>query len=95
MSRLILLLSLLLTGCFETIPDRVEVPTPVPCVAEKPKRPTLLTDDDLKRMSDYQMALALRQYHLTAGGYIGELEAVVDGCSKIPPLSYAPIATTP
>lgn len=84
MKALIISLCGILTGCGATLPT-ANLPVAVVCISpdEKPVRPKLLTDDDLKGMSDYRMALALRQYHIQAGGYIVELEAVVDGCSKL------------
>lgn len=72
---------LLLSGC-STSPQLVQVPVAVRCIEVAPARPALVTDADLKALNDYQMALALRQFHLVAGGYIAELEAVVSGCTK-------------
>lgn len=74
------LLLVLLAGC-ETV-KVVQVPVPTPCIAAMPARPALVTDDDLKGMSDYRMVLALRQFHLAATGYIAELEAVATPCKK-------------
>lgn len=72
---------LLLTGCAAG-PQLVQVPVPVRCVETAPVRPALVTDSDLKAMTDYQMALALRQFHIVGSGYIAELEAAVSGCTK-------------
>lgn len=85
MKAVIISLCGMFAGCGATLPKVVETPVPVPCISpdEKPMRPTLVTDGDLRRMSDYQMALALRQFHVNAGDYITELEAVVEGCSRL------------
>lgn len=72
-----------LAGCTTARPPTM-VPMPVPCVKEKPKRPALATEDELKKLPEYQHAIALEVHRLKANGYIGELEAVVDGCSKLP-----------
>lgn len=76
------LILLLLTGCATTDPQMVRVPVAVPCVEAMPQRPWLVTDPELARMNDYQLALALRQHHLAAGGYVSELEALLLGCVK-------------
>jgi len=78
----LLLLLLILTGCATTDPQVVRVPVTVPCVKAMPPRPWLVTDAELARMNDYQLALALRQHHLAAGGYVDELEALLLGCVK-------------
>lgn len=97
MRALIISLCGILVGCGTQLPKVVEVPVAVPCVKEKPVRPALVTDADLMGMSDYRMALALRQHHILSGGYIAELEAVVDGCSRLsgsPTLASAPSGDT-
>lgn len=72
---------LLLPGCSVFKPAQiVEVPVAVSCVAEVPAAPSLVTDAELKAMSDYQFTLALWRDRLLRAGYIGELEAVVEGC---------------
>jgi hypothetical protein len=63
----------------------VLVPTPVPCVAEAPAKPKRVTDAELKRMSDYQLPKALARDRQQSTAYIGELEAVVEGCSRLRP----------
>lgn len=76
-------LVLALTGCATPLPT-ASIKVPVPCIEKKPDRPVLVTDADLAAMNDYQLPLALRAYHLAAGGYIAELEAVVNGCAQLP-----------
>lgn len=80
------LLSLvILAGCAtKPVPLTASVEIPVPCVAKKPARPVLITEAELAALGDYDAVLALEVFRLRATGYIGELEAVVDGCSKIP-----------
>lgn len=79
---LLLCAALGLAGCVTTPAPVVEVPIPVPCIETMPERPHLFTDAELARMSGYQLALALRTYHLRASGYIAQLEAVASACRK-------------
>lgn len=81
-AMLIVPTALLLAGCWETAPV-VRVPVPVPCINMMPVRPHLVTEAELKTMSDYQAVLALEQHRLRATGYIGELESVVGACSVL------------
>lgn len=85
---LIVLLGLLLvlTGCAAP-PVTASIKVPVPCIEKKPERPVLVTDAELAAMNDYQLPLALRAYHLVAGAYIAELEAVTGACAVLPPAS--------
>lgn len=75
------LLGCMLAACASAVPH-VSIPIAVPCIKEKPTAPAFVTDAELRAMSDYQLGLALYRYRLQAGGYIGELEAVIDGCSR-------------
>lgn len=71
----------LLTGCASApTVQRVEVPVPVSCIAEVPKRPTIHSDDALRAMPspDYVIAVTLDRGDLRA--YANELEAVLSGC---------------
>ncbi len=77
-----------LTGCASPvqIPQTVQVPTPVPCLAaaDKPARPVLRTEEQLLGLDRYRRTHALWAEWLRLTGYVGELEAVVEGCSRIP-----------
>jgi hypothetical protein len=80
----IAVLAVLLAGCWETAPI-VRVPVPVSCVKQRPARPQLVTEGELRVMGDGQVVLALEQHRLRTEGYIGELEAVVDACATAAP----------
>jgi hypothetical protein len=82
-----ILLLILLAGCASqtvTVPREVKVAVPVPCVSERPQKPALRTEAELLAMDRYRRTLAawsdLRAYE----AYSAELEAVVEGCSRIP-----------
>ena len=68
------------------VPERVSVPTPVPCVdpARRPRAPQLRTEADLLAMDRYRRTLAAWQDLKKHEAYQVELEAVVEGCSRIP-----------
>lgn len=76
----------LLAGCASAPPIETRVPVAVPCIAagDRPVRPALPTRAELDAMSDYQLPLGLDLYRVLAEAYIGELEAAVDGCSRLP-----------
>jgi hypothetical protein len=82
----IALLAVFLAACQTTPPLTVSVEIPVPCVDQKkrPTRPNFVTEADLAAMNDYQAANALELHRVQSMGYIGELEAVVDGCARLP-----------
>lgn len=77
-----------LAGCANLRPEPrdVAVQVPVACVspADRPERPTFLSDGDLLVLDTYRATWALWGERLTAQGYIGKLEAIVEGCSRIP-----------
>lgn len=68
------------------VPKEVKVQVPVPCVAaaRRPQRPPLASDDDLMAMDRATRTLRVWSERQRALGYVGELEAVVDGCARIP-----------
>jgi len=78
-----ILCPVLLAGCASgppPLPVEVRVPIAVPCIAETPARPELLTDRDLAALPDYHLVLELARDRRLRQGYIAELEAVVAGC---------------
>ena len=83
--------ALVLSGCSTLsgleIPREAKVPTPVPCIAQAdvPQRPALRTAEDLMALDPYRRTHALWAAYARLWGYAGELAAVVEGCSKIPP----------
>jgi hypothetical protein len=86
---LVMLLAAVLTAC-GTVQDVREVPTPVavPCLdaSARPTRPALRSEAELFELEPYRRTHAIYAEWLRQRGYIGELEAAVDGCSKIPAL---------
>lgn len=68
------------------VPERVSVPTPVPCVdpAQRPPAPQLRSEADLMAMDQYRRTLAAWQDLKKHEAYQAQLEAIVEGCSRIP-----------
>lgn len=90
MARFLLLLwsvagSVALASCKSTIeaPDRVSIEVAVPCVKRAPERPVFRTEADLMNMPRGLRTLAVWSDLHKAEAYIAELEAVVEGCSRI------------
>lgn len=81
-----------LTGCAGsgvTIPKEVRVPVPVACVdpKDRPARPPLRTDAEILALDSYRAIWALWLDREDRQGYELRLEAVVEGCSRIPPVT--------
>lgn len=85
-----LVASALVAGCESVpkvkVPERVLVQVPSPCIdpADVPQRPALRTEADLMAMDTYRRTLAAWSDLKRLEAYAGELEAVVQGCSRIP-----------
>lgn len=78
---------LLASGCATTgvtVPTEVKVQVPVPCVSERPKAPQTAADADLLVMHDKTRTLLTWRDRKRMQGYIAELEAVVEGCGRLP-----------
>jgi hypothetical protein len=78
-----------LTGCASqgvTIPREVRVQVPVPCIApaDVPQRPELMSDGEMLALDSYRATWALWGDRLERQGYEAKLEAVVEGCSRLP-----------
>ena len=89
------LLALALASCAGIpeikVPKEVKVPVPVPCVdpAKRPQRPAMALDDDLLSMDRGTRTLRTWRDRELQQAYTAELEAVVEGCSRIPALAPA------
>lgn len=82
-----LIVAALSAGCasdMPRVPERVNVPTPVPCVSELPKRPRLRTQTELFVMDRFTRTLAVWSDRLALDAYTRELEAVLAGCARLP-----------
>lgn len=78
-----------LAGCASdgvTIPREVRVQVPVPCVApdDRPERPALLSDGEILALDSYRATWALWGDRLERQAYEAKLEAIVEGCSRLP-----------
>lgn len=69
-----------------TVPREVKVPVPVPCVdpKERPQRPAVTSLDDLLAMDPGTRTLRTWAALERLAPYTAELEAIVEGCSRIP-----------
>lgn len=78
-----------LAGCAGVeVPKEVAVAVPVPCVdpAKRPAAPAFRSDAELDGLDDYRWAWAVEAERLKGRDYSRELEALVEGCSRIPAL---------
>lgn len=84
------LLALALASCSSfpgiTVPKEVRVSVPVPCVdpKERPKRPEISLLDDLLAMDPGTRTLRAWAALERLVPYTAELEAIVEGCARIP-----------
>lgn len=69
------------------VPPERTVPVPVPCVdaAKRPKPPAIVDTDALLAMDEGTRTLRTWAAFERLITYTAELEAVVEGCSRIPP----------
>lgn len=76
------------------VPERVNVEVPVPCVKEKPARPDdIYTAEQLLELPRGVRTVATWLNMLKLWMYAAELEAVVEGCSRIPQPAPAEMQT--
>lgn len=89
---LIVCLAAVLAGCgglpVASVPKEVKVAILSPCVKpeDRPVRPPFRSDAELEGMADYHFVLALDAERIKALDFIRLLEAVVEGCARIPAL---------
>jgi hypothetical protein len=74
------------------IPEHVSIEVPVPCVSADlvPPRPQLRTEADLMAMDRYRRTLAAWSDLKKLEIYAAELEAIAQGCSRLPPATAPP-----
>jgi len=81
----------LASGCSSVptieVPKEVKVEIPVACLRPQdvPARPAQRSPADLMAMDRYRRTLAAWSDLTSLRGYAAELEALVAGCSRIPP----------
>ena len=67
------------------VPKEVKVQVPVPCVdaRSRPVRPQMRTEDELLAMDRYRRTLAAWADLKRHEQYMAELEAIIEGCSRL------------
>lgn len=80
----VIMLTLGLAGCGTRLPQRVEIPVPVPCLRadQVPQRPALATDALRTDANVYDKARAALAERQQLRGYVAELEAVIGPCTE-------------
>jgi hypothetical protein len=68
------------------VPKTVNVEVPVPCIpaGRAPAKPATRSAEELDAMDDYHYTLATRSELEKYWGYVPQLEALIDGCSRLP-----------
>ena len=79
MKRCVSLLALL-AGCAVDPPKTVQVPIPIPCVAELPHRPELTDDRALARSSEPGRTIRTWTERARLREYSADLEAILAAC---------------
>jgi hypothetical protein len=82
--RPVLIVLPLLAGCGATLPERVEIPVPVPCLRadQVPQKPMLATEQLKAGASVHEKTKAVLAENRQLRGYAVELEAVLGECAK-------------
>jgi hypothetical protein len=82
----VLVAAILPVGCAShsvSVPKEVRVSVPVPCVSERPARPQFRSLSELLSMPAYDRTIAAWSELRKHEAYSAELEAVVEGCSRL------------
>ncbi len=82
-----LCMCLLVAGCDGTmpkLPERVEVPVPVPCIGKGdiPPRPAFWKDEDLMVLDRFKRTIAVWDERREREVYERDLEAIVRACAR-------------
>lgn len=84
---MVFLLLVAIAGCASTVrvPETVNVPVPVPCIAPEkiPERPPFMTDADILAFDGYRRTWAMWLDRALRQAYEAQLEAIAKGCSRI------------
>lgn len=80
MKAILLVAVLMVAGCGTLAPPVADRGVAIACVDDLPPKPALVTDPDLRAMTDYQIVLALWRDRLQRAGYELQLEAALLAC---------------